>query len=115
MVDFDTLPDRSNTASEKWDRYGDRDIIPLWVADMDFRSPPAVIEALHQRVEHGVFGYSGPSKELVETVTAMLFREYGWQVDPAWLVWLPGLVCGLNVACRAVGQAGDAVAAFTPV
>ena len=115
MVDFDTLPDRRNTASEKWDRYGDRDIIPLWVADMDFRSPPTVIEALHQRVEHGVFGYSGPPKELVETVTAMLFREYSWQVDPAWLVWLPGLVCGLNVACRAVGQTGDAVAAFTPV
>lgn len=115
MVDFDTLPDRRNTASEKWDRYADRDIIPLWVADMDFRSPPAVIEALHQRVEHGVFGYSGPPKELVETVTAMLFREYSWQVDPAWLVWLPGLVCGLNVACRAVGQTGDAVAAFTPV
>jgi cystathionine beta-lyase len=115
MVDFNTLPDRRNTASEKWDRYGDRDIIPLWVADMDFRSPPAVIEALHQRVAHGIFGYSGPPKELVETVTAMLFREYSWQVDPAWLVWLPGLVCGLNVACRAVGQTGDAVAAFTPV
>ena len=115
MVDFDTQLDRRNTASEKWDRYGDRDIIPLWVADMDFRSPPAVIESLHQRVAHGIFGYSGPPKELVETVTAMLFREYSWQVDPAWLVWLPGLVCGLNVACRAVGQAGDAVAAFTPV
>lgn len=115
MLDFDTLPDRRNTASEKWDRYADRDIIPLWVADMDFRSPPTVIEALHQRVSHGVFGYSGPPKELVETVTAMLFREYSWQVDPAWLVWLPGLVCGLNVVCRAVGQTGDAVAAFTPV
>ncbi len=114
-VDFDSIIDRRNTASEKWDRYADRDIIPLWVADMDFRSPPAVIEALHQRVEHGVFGYSNPPKELLETVTAMLFREYGWQVDPAWLVWLPGLVSGLNVACRAVGQAGDAVAAFTPV
>ena len=115
MVDFDTLTDRRNTTSEKWDRYGDRDIIPLWVADMDFRSPPAVIEALHQRVEHGVFGYSGPPKDLVETVIDMLFREYSWQVDPAWLVWLPGLVCGLNVACRAVGQSGDSVAAFTPV
>lgn len=115
MVDFDTLIDRRNTASEKWDRYGDRDIIPLWVADMDFRSPPAVIEALNQRVAHGVFGYSRPPKELVETVTAMLFRDYGWQVQPEWLVWLPGLVCGLNVACRAVGQPGDAVASFTPV
>lgn len=115
MLDFDTLPDRRNTASEKWDRYGDRDIIPLWVADMDFRSPPPVIEALHKRIEHGVFGYSGPPAELVETVVALFFREYRWQIQPEWLVWLPGLVCGLNVACRAVGQTGDAIATFTPV
>jgi cystathionine beta-lyase len=115
MFHFDDQIDRRNTASEKWDRYGDRDIIPLWVADMDFRSPPPVIEALHQRIEHGVFGYSGPPAELVETVVALFFREYGWQVQPEWLVWLPGLVCGLNVACRAVGQTGDAVATFTPV
>jgi cystathionine beta-lyase len=115
MFHFDDQIDRRYTASEKWDRYGDRDIIPLWVADMDFRSPPPVIEALHKRIEHGVFGYSGPPAELLETVVALFFREYGWQVQPEWLVWLPGLVCGLNVACRAVGQTGDAVATFTPV
>ena len=113
--DFDTPPDRRDTASEKWDRYAGRDILPLWVADMDFRSPPAVIEALHQRVEHGIFGYSAPPKELVETVVSMLEREYGWQVQEEWLVWLPGLVCGLNVTCRAVGEPGDGVATFTPV
>lgn len=115
MFHFDDQIDRRNTASEKWDRYGGRDIIPLWVADMDFRSPPPVIEALHKRIEHGVFGYSGPPAELVETVVALFLREYRWQIQPEWLVWLPGLVCGLNVACRAVGQTGDAVAAFTPV
>ena len=115
MFDFDTLVDRRTTASEKWDRYAGQDIIPLWVADMDFRSPPAVLEALHQRVEHGVFGYSSPPKELVAVVLAMLQQEYSWQVQPEWLVWLPGLVCGLNVTCRAVGAPGDAVATFTPV
>jgi cystathionine beta-lyase len=115
VFDFDTPVDRRNTASEKWDRYAGRDILPLWVADMDFRSPPAVIEALHGRVEHGVFGYSAPPQELIATVLEMLGREYGWQVCEEWLVWLPGLVCGLNVACRAVGDPGDAVAAFTPV
>jgi cystathionine beta-lyase len=113
--DFDTPIDRRNTASEKWDRYAGRDVIPLWVADMDFRSPLPVIEALQQRVEHGVFGYTAPPAELVETVLAMLQTEYGWQVAEEWLVWLPGLVCGLNVTCRAVGEAGDAVAIFTPV
>ncbi len=115
IFDFDTPVDRTGTASEKWDRYAGRDIIPLWVADMDFRSPPAVLEALNRRVDHGVFGYSGPPEELTETVLAMLQREYCWQVAEEWLVWLPGLVCGLNVTCRAVGEVGDAVATFAPV
>ncbi|MBC8018086.1 MAG: putative C-S lyase [Verrucomicrobia bacterium] len=113
--DFDTPTDRRGTASEKWDRYAGRDILPLWVADMDFRSPPAVIEALHRRVDHGVFGYTAPPHELIATVLEMLQREYGWQVPEEWLIWLPGLVCGLNVTCRAVGDPGDAVATFTPV
>ena len=115
VFDFDTLIERRNTSSEKWERYAGRDILPLWVADMDFRSPPAVIEALHQRVEHGVFGYSAPPQELSTTVVEMLRHEYDWPVREEWLVWLPGLVCGLNLACRAVGGAGDAVATFTPV
>ncbi|WP_306532590.1 MalY/PatB family protein [Geobacter sp.] len=113
--DFDTIIDRSNTASEKWDKYRGRDIIPLWVADMDFRSPPAVIEALHERVEHGVFGYTHPPAELVEAVRAHLLADYRWAVEEEWIVWLPGLVCGLNVTCRAVGGAGDEVVTFTPI
>ena len=112
---FDEIVDRRGTSSEKWDRYRDRDIIPLWVADMDFRSPPAVVEALHARVSHGVFGYTGPSQELVDVVIAHLLRDFGWRVEAEWLVWLPGLVCGLNVLCRAVGGPGDGVATFTPV
>lgn len=113
--DFDTVIDRRNTASEKWDKYAGRDIIPLWVADMDFRSPPAVIEALHERVEHGVFGYTHPPAELVEAVQASLLANYGWAVDEDWIVWLPGLVCGLNVLSLAVGEAGDEVITFIPV
>lgn len=113
--DFDTIIDRSNTASEKWDKYRGRDVIPLWVADMDFRSPPAVIQALHERVEHGVFGYTHPPAELVEAVRAHLLADYGWAVEEEWIVWLPGLVCGLNVLCRAVGVAGDEVVTFTPI
>jgi cystathionine beta-lyase len=112
---FDTIIDRSNTSSEKWDRYKGRDIIPLWVADMDFRSPPAVIEALHERVDHGIFGYTHAPQELEQAVCAMLAREYDWLVEKEWLVWLPGLVCGLNVACRAVGDKDDEVLSFTPV
>ena len=113
--DFDTVVERGGTASYKWDRYRGRDVIPLWVADMDFRSPPAVIEALHERVAHGVFGYTHASDELYATVQASLLTEYSWDVPSEWIVWLPGLVSGLNVLCRAVGSRGDEVVTFTPV
>src|SRR5512138_3194962 len=112
QYDFDTVVDRSGTASEKWDRYAGRDIIPLWVADMDFRSPPAVIQALHERIEHGVFGYTNPPEGLTAAVLDHLERDFGWAVRPEWLVWLPGLVCGLNVLCKAAGEDGDEVLTF---
>jgi cysteine-S-conjugate beta-lyase len=115
LFDFDEVVDRSGTASEKWEKYRGRDVIPMWVADMDFRSPPEVIEALRRRSEHGVFGYTCSSPEVVEAVTEMLERDYGWRVDPQWIVWLPGLVTGLNVTCRAVGEPGDDVLTLVPV
>lgn len=113
--DFDTVIDRRNTGSEKWDKYAGRDIIPLWVADMDFRSPPAVIAALQARIEHGVFGYSHPTPSLVEAVQEHLQRDFNWRIEGEWIVWLPGLVCGLNVLCKAIGAEGDEVLTFTPV
>ncbi|HEX8987724.1 MAG TPA: aminotransferase class I/II-fold pyridoxal phosphate-dependent enzyme, partial [Rhodocyclaceae bacterium] len=115
MFDFDRPIDRSAGDSIKWDRYAGRDIVPLWVADMDFAAPPAVLEALRRRIDHGVFGYGHPWPSLVDAVVAHLEREYGWQVDPNWIVWLPGLVTGLNVACRSAGTDGDAVFTATPV
>ena len=113
--DFDRSVERRDTASMKWDKYKGKDIIPLWVADMDFCSPPAVIDALQRRIAHGVFGYTIPPPDLNKIVVAMLEAEYGWSVQPQWLVWLPGLVTGLNVACRAVGEDNDAVMTATPV
>ncbi|GFO58844.1 aspartate aminotransferase [Geomonas silvestris] len=113
--DFDEIIDRRGTSCEKWDKYRGRDIIPLWVADMDFRSPPAVIEALKERVSHGIFGYTHAPDTLYEAVLTALKEEYGWEVKHEWITWLPGLVTGLNVACRAVGEPGDDVITFTPV
>ena len=113
--DFSIPVDRRDTASMKWDKYKGKDIIPLWVADMDFCSPPAVIEALHQRIAHGVFGYTIPPEGLNAIVVEMLQADYGWAIEPQWLVWLPGLVTGLNVACRAVGQDNDRVMTAVPV
>ena len=113
--DFDAPIERHHTASLKWDRYGVRDIIPLWVADMDFRSPPAVIQALENRVRHGVFGYGLPPGGLTAAVCEMLAGRYGWQVEPQHLVWLPGLVSGLNVSCRMVGTEHDDVMTLVPI
>ena len=100
--DFDTTIARTGGDSTKWNRYAGRDVIPMWIADMDFASPPAVIEALQQRIAHGVFGYGGPWPSLIKAVLAYLEMEYGWVVEPSAIVWLPGLVTGLNVATRTV-------------
>jgi cysteine-S-conjugate beta-lyase len=115
LFDFDTVVDRCGTASEKWTMYEQRNILPLWLADMDFRSPPAVIRALHRRVDHGIFGYTHAPAELVNVILTMLKTSYDWDVQPDWLVWLPGLVTGLNVACRSVGVDGDDVLTAIPV
>jgi cystathionine beta-lyase len=87
----------------------------MWVADMDFLSPPAVIEALHQRVEHGIFGYAQPPQELSEVICAHLVQAFSWHIQPEWIIWLPGLVTGLNVACRSIGETGDTVITHVPV
>ena len=113
--DFDRIIDRRNTGSLKWDRYHGRDILPLWVADMDFTAPPAVIDALRKRLDHGVFGYTVPPDGLAEQVCGRLKKKYAWTVPSEAIVWLPGVVSGLNLACRSVGEAGDQVATLTPV
>ena len=99
---FDTIIDRRQSDSIKWRKYAGRDVLPLWVADMDFAAPPAVLAALHQRIEHGVLGYGAPTPSLVESTLSYLDSKYGWKVEPEWLVWLSGVVTGLNLACRVV-------------
>jgi len=79
--DFDKVIERRGTGSLKWGSYGGRDVIPMWVADMDFQAPPVVLEALHRRVAYGVFGYAKPPEELTEVVVERLRRLYGWTVD----------------------------------
>ena len=111
---FDQVIELRKTASAKWEKYKGRDIIPLWLADMDFRSPPAVIEALRNRVEHGVFGYPSVPQDLINVILSMLLSAYDWKVKPEWLVWLPGLVTGLNVVCRAVVASGEEVITAVP-
>jgi cystathionine beta-lyase len=108
-------PDRAGTGSVKWDRYRGRDILPFWVADMDFTSAPPVLEALRRRVDHGVFGYTQPPAETVEATRDYLRERHGLAVPAEWMVWLPGLVPALNLAARAFGHEGGGVITATPV
>jgi len=112
--DFDTVIERRGSGSAKWEYY-DADVLPLWVADMDFRSPEPVIDALRKRVEHGFFGYDFPTTALRETLCAAMLRRYGWHVLPEQIVFLPSLVTGINAVCRAVAEPGASVIMQTPV
>jgi len=111
---FDKVPDRLSTESFKWHHY-DPDVLPLWVADLDFVSPEPVIRKLRERVDHGIFGYPGEVKELRHILVDRLLERYSWQIQPEDLVFLPGVVKGLNMACHAFAPAGRAVLVQTPV
>jgi cystathionine beta-lyase len=113
--DFDAPVDRAGTWSTRWDRYAGRDVIPLWVADSDFRAPPAVLEALAARLEHGVLGYTVPPPALLEEIMKRLQRLYAWRVEPSWIVMLPGLVAGLHHAARVLSRPGERLAMARPV
>jgi len=112
-MNFDQQFDRRNTESIKWN-YFPADVLPLWVADMDFQCPPEVIAALHQRVDHGIFGYGLPPADLAEIFVGRLQRRYGWQPKLDQISFVPGIVTGVNLALRAVCQPGEAVIVQTP-
>jgi len=113
-IDFDKIINRRGSDSVKWGWFAD-DVLPLWVADVDFLSPPPVLDALRERVGHGVFGYGTEPSELREVVVERLQRLYGWHVSPEALLFVPGVVPGFNLACQAVTTPGDGVLVQTPV
>jgi cysteine-S-conjugate beta-lyase len=112
--DFDEIIERRDTDSVKWGVFP-RDVLPLWVADMDFRSAEPIVQALKCRMDHGVFGYSRPSEHLTRAIQERMLRLYGWEVDEQEIVFLPGIVTGLNIAIQAFSAPGDAILAQPPV
>jgi cystathionine beta-lyase len=112
---FDTFPDRTDTDSLKWSRYRGKDILPMWVADMDFACAEPIVEALRRRVSHGVFGYAVARPADYEAVIHWVQERHRWTIRKEWIVWIPGLVPGLHVTCRAFAEPGQDVASFTPV
>jgi cystathionine beta-lyase len=113
ICNFNEIIDRCNTDSSKWCRY-DEDVLPLWVADMDFLSPQPVIQALRERVDHGIFGYGGAPEELYQVVQERLARLYDWHVACEEIFFVPGVVTGFTMACHAIGAPGDEILVETP-
>mgnify|MGYP001583511910 FL=1 len=108
QFDFDKVTNRHHTHALKWDKYSE-DIIPLWVADMDFESPPVIIEALHERISHGIFGYTRPSADWAQVVVDYYETQHNWKIQPEWVVWVPGVVASLNLACLSLSADKDTV------
>jgi putative C-S lyase len=113
--DFDRPVDRSGTWSTRWERYAGRDVIPLWVADTDFRAPQVVLDAFAARAEHGVLGYTVPPEELRAVIVERMRALYGWRIEPAWIVFLPGVVPGLHLAARTLVPPGGHALSPSPV
>ena len=115
-MDFNDKPDRSRSKAYKWERYKGTEILPMWIADTEFRCAEPILTALHQRIDDGLFGYTHPDHdvEAIAAVVAWCQRQYGWQIDPSWLVWTPGIVPAFHVVINAVCQAGDKIIVQTP-
>lgn len=116
---FDTVVPREDTFCEKYDQrqriFGRSDVIPMWVADMDFASPAPVLEAIARRLQHPILGYSYRSDSYWQSIVEWVDRRNGWKIDPSWLEFVPGVVPGLVLALRAFTQPGDGVVIQPPV
>ena len=118
-MNFDEIIPRRNTDSVKYDfaaQFGmPEDILPLWVADMDFRAPDCVLDALSEKVRHGIFGYSDSTEAYFEAVRRWFHEGFGWDIRPEWLIKTPGVVFAVGAAIRALTREGDAVLIQQPV
>ena len=113
--DFDEIIPRRGTNSYKWDSAGDADVLPMWVADMDFRTAPPVVEALRKRVEHGIFGYVRVPDAYYAAVTNWFARRHDWQIEKEWIIYTTGVVPALSAVIKALTVPGDKVMVQTPV
>lgn len=117
--DFDYVTDRRNTDSLKWSKieymFGREDVLPMWVADMDFPVARQITEALRKRIEHEIYGYAFPNSSVIEAVIDRMQREYGWKIEPEWVVFTPGVIPALHAAVKAFAYPGDEIIIQEPV
>lgn len=107
--------DRRNSGSEKWERWQGRDILPMWVADMDFAAPPCVLDALRARLDHGVLGYTRTMPTFGAALAGWLRRRHDWAIDPGWVLSAPGMVVAMDQAARILGEPGSDGLVLTPI
>ncbi len=112
--DFDTIVNRRGTNSYKWDSAPEDDILPLWVADMDFRTAPAIIEALQRRVSHGIFGYTKVPRAYYDATTSWFARHHGWHFNADEIIYTSGVVPAVSAIIKALVRPGDGVILQTP-
>jgi cystathionine beta-lyase len=115
MLALAKLPDRLDWSSTKWERYRGRDVIPLWIADMDFPAAPSIRAAVAAHVAHGNFGYMSAPRDLPGLLVAEHRRRYGWEIDPDWIVWLSGLVLGINLSVKTCCAPAEQAVSFSPI
>lgn len=115
QYNFNETIDRSGTHSMKWEKYQGTGILPMWVADMDFKAPPPVLKALEDIIAHGVLGYTNVPEDLNRVVKARLEALYGWKIETDWLTWVPGVVTGLNAACKGIGAPDQPLVTTVPI
>jgi|TARA_B110000438_G_C15819728_1_gene653782 cysteine-S-conjugate beta-lyase len=111
---FDTFLDRKKFSSEKWLKFKDPEVIPMWIADMDFSAPPEILEPLRKRIDQATFGYSTVPESLTHTLVERIDKN-GWKIDPDWVTWMPGAVVGLNLSCKTFLQPGDMAMTPSPI
>src|ERR1035437_3966047 len=116
---FDQIIDRHNTGGAKWDAveavFGTKDVLPMWVADMDFAVAKPITAALRKRTEHEVYGYTQAMPSVTEAVVDRMWRKYGWKTQPEWIVFTPGVVPAIFAAVKAFTKPGDGVVLQGPV
>ena len=112
---FDEIVDRRHTHSVKWDHCPSDDVIPMWVADMDFKAAPCIIEALQQRLDHGVFGYANVPEEFFTSITNWFERRHNWTIDRNWIEYTTGVVPAISAVIKAITHPGENVVILTPI
>lgn len=115
MFDFDRVLDRKASYSSKWTKYGERDVLPFWVADMDFAAPDFLLAAVQERLKHPILGYTETPEPLVAAFVNWAQDRFDWFIDPEWLVWIHGVVPGINLCIRSIGSRNSPILVPIPV